>query len=173
MSTKSPSYHNYIYTTIVIFGFVVCFSSVYIASTKVDHYAHNTNRIHRLITSSEMELDTLDKEANEIESTITEFKSQISNEPEKHKKLTKEYLRLNQNIQNLRTDIAEKQKLLITLNLLRTSTLSEIKTLFWINSSILVLGSLMVILGVSALVFKLEVFEERRNKRRQENTTSD
>lgn len=166
MTDSSPNYHNYIYSAIVFFGIVICMTAITISISKINYFEHNTNRIHRLITSSEIELDTLEKEASIIDSTIIEINKKINNKPAENKKLTKEFLNLKLDITKLRTDIAEKQKLLITLNLLKTSTLSQIKTLFWVNSILLVIGTLMVLIGAAALGFRLEIFKERRSKQR-------
>lgn len=134
--------------------------------SKIEFFEHNTNRIHRLITASEIELDTLDREAVIIEKTLSDMKNKLSNNKKVDKSMTKSFLLLKQDINYLNADIAEKQKLLISLNLLKTNTLSQIKTLFWVNSALLVTGSLMIILGVAALGFRLEIFEERRKKKR-------
>ncbi|MDH5392256.1 MAG: hypothetical protein OEY11_03615 [Gammaproteobacteria bacterium] len=168
MSTYSRNYHSYIYSTIVFFGIIICFSSVYFSISKINYFEHNTNRIHRLITSSEIELGTLEKEIKVIESTVNDIKTELDASPKNKKKknLTKDFVSLRENIFNLRSDIAEKQKLLISLNLLKSSTLSQIKTLFWINSGLLIIGSLMVLLGALALILKLEIFEDRRKKQR-------
>ncbi|MCK5336474.1 MAG: hypothetical protein KAQ67_09930 [Gammaproteobacteria bacterium] len=166
MSNTSPNYHNYIYSTVVILGIIICSAAIYISTSNINEFEHNTNRIHRLITASAIELDTLESEALVIESTLKDIKDKVSKKKNKGKKYTKEFFSLKQNIADLRTDIAEKQKLLISLNLLKTSTLSQIKILFWINSFLLVFGSLMVLIGISALIFKLEVFQDRRIKKR-------
>ncbi|MDH5517713.1 MAG: hypothetical protein OEY36_07825 [Gammaproteobacteria bacterium] len=171
MSSYSRNYHNYIYSTIVFFGVIICFSSIYFSISKINYYEHNTNRIHRLITASEIELGTLEKEIKVIESTVHDIKNRLDSKPEKNKKkLTKEFVSLRENIFNLRSDIAEKQKLLISLNLLKSGTLSQIKTLFWVNSGLLIIGSLMTLLGSLALILKLEIFEDRRKKQRAEET---
>ena len=166
MSDGRPNYHNHIYSAVVLFGIVICITAVYMSESKIEFFEHNTNRIHRLITASEIELDTLDREANSIETTLSDIKTKIKQQKKIDKPLTKTFLSLKENIEYLNADIAEKQKLLISLNLLKTSTLSQIKTLFWINSALLVIGSLMIIFGVAALGFRLEIFEERRNKKR-------
>jgi len=166
MSDVRPNYHNHIYASILILGIVICLTAVYMTESKIEFFEHNTNRIHRLITASEIELDTLDREAVIIEKTLSDMKNKLSNNKKVDKSMTKSFLLLKQDINYLNADIAEKQKLLISLNLLKTNTLSQIKTLFWVNSALLVTGSLMIILGVAALGFRLEIFEERRKKKR-------
>jgi len=167
ISNKKPTYHNHLYVSFVIFGLFIISAAVYTSNSKIDFFEHNTNRIHRLITASELELDTLEREATTIEKTLNELSQRIDKKPERNKKLTREFLTLKDDIQDLRIDIAEKQKLLISLNLLKTGTLSQIKTLFWVNSGLLVLGTLMVILGTAALWFHLEIFQDRRQKKRE------
>ena len=172
MTPNSPNYHNYIYSGIVLFGIFICAISVYMSISKIDSYEHNTNRVHRLITASEIELATLENEILVIEKTIIDIKSKIDEKSKNNKSLPTQFLTLNLNLNDLSSDIAEKQKLLISLNLLKTHTLSQIKTLFWINSSLLVIGSLMIVFGSAALGFKLEIFEERRKKKRKETEPS-
>lgn len=172
MTPNNPNYHNYTYIAIVTLGFLICATSIYISMSKIDAYEHNTNRVHRLITASEIELATLESEISDIEKTVLEIKESINNKQKKNKnkKISNEFHSFKLNINNLQSDIAEKQKLLISLNLLKTHTLSQIKTLFWINSALLVIGSLMVILGTAALGFRLEIFQERRNKNRADES---
>jgi len=172
MTNNSPNYHNYIYSAIVVFGILICITAIYISTSKTSYFEHNTNRVHRLITASEIELATLEREITDIESTINSLKSELDGKPDKNKKLAQQFFTLKRNIVDLRNDIAEKQKLLITLNLLKTSTLSQIKTLFWINSALLVIGSLLFIIGTAALAFKLEVFQDRRQKNRPDQEDS-
>lgn len=167
MTENSPKYHNHIYAAIVLFGIIIVAAAIYMSDSKIDFFEHNSNRIHRLITSSEIELDTLEKEAINIETALTELSEKITKNPDRNMALTQQFLGLKQSIIQLRNDIADKQKHLISLNLLKTGTLTQIKTLFWINSGLIVIGSLMIILGSAALGFKLEIFEERRKKSRQ------
>jgi len=170
MSDNSPNYHNFIYSAVVILGLVIASAAIYISSSNIEDFERNTSRIHRLISASETELDTLESEARVIEATIKKLSTEVNQNKKLNTKTQQHFYTLKQNISDLRIDIAEKQKLLITLNLLKTDTLSQIKTLFWINSFLLVFGSLMIIIGVSALVFKLEIFKDRRqNKRSEEN----
>lgn len=164
-----PNYHNHLYASLVIFGIIIIVASIYMSNSKIDFFESNTNRIHRLITASELELDTLEREAKTIESTLSDLSAKIGNKPNNNSKITSQFLLLKNNIRSLRSDIAEKQKLLISLNLLKTGTLSQIKTLFWVNSGLFVIGSLMALLGAAALGFKLEIFQDRRRKKRQQN----
>ncbi|MDH5423946.1 MAG: hypothetical protein OEY29_02995 [Gammaproteobacteria bacterium] len=166
MPKTSPNYHYYIYGSIVTIGIITCLATIYTSAEKIQHFEHNTSRIHRLISLSEVELDTLDNEANIIENTLKSIQEQIESNQEVDKNVKLEFFTLKKNIDDLRTDIAEKQKLLISLNLLKTDTLSQVKTLFWINSFLLVFGTLMVLGGLSALIFKLEIFQDRRTKKR-------
>ena len=168
MTPENPNYHNYIYSSIVLIGIIVCAASVYMSISKIDSYEHNTNRIHRLITASEIELATLENEIQVIEKTIADIQSTLNGKPENNKELAKQFMSFKDNISDLGSDIAEKQKHLIALTLLKTHTLSQIKTLFWINSALLVIGSLMIVFGSAALGFKLEIFQERRKKRRKD-----
>lgn len=171
MSNRSPNYHNIIYTIVVTIGIVSCIAAIYISTSNINEFEHNTNRIHRIITTSSIELDTLASEAKVIESTLKDLSDKINLNNRHHEKYNKEFYILKQDMRDLREDIAEKEKLLISLNLLKTSTLSQIKTLFWINSFLLVFGALMIILGVSALIFKLEIFQDRRTKKRLDQQT--
>lgn len=168
MSNSRPNYHNYIYASIVIIGIISCTAAIYISTSNIEEFERNTNRIHRLITTSAIELDTLENEASLIDSTLKDFSDKINREGYKKKKHKQEFFILKQDILDLRYDIAEKEKFLISLNLLKISTMSQIKSLFWINSFLLVFGSLMILIGVSALIFKLEIFQDRRTKKRQE-----
>lgn len=166
MSNTSPNYHNYIYACIVVIGIVSCSAAIYISTSNIDEFERNTNRIHRLITASAIELDTLESEALVIESTLKDMSEKIATKSGQQKKYKQEFFILKQDIFDLRSDIAEKEKLLISLNLLKTSTMSQIKSLFWINSFLLVFGTLMILIGVSSLIFKLEIFQDRRTKKR-------
>ena len=168
MSQKAPNYHNFIYSFVFILGAVICVAAIYMSTSNIDDFEHNTNRIHRLITASQGELDTLERELSSIEETIESIKIKLKTKNKNQIKLKQEFFILKQNLNDLRTDIAEKQKLLISLNLLKTSTLTQIKSLFWINSFLLVIGALLILIGLSALVFKLEIFKDRRNKKRKE-----
>jgi len=170
MSENHPNYHNHLYASFVIFGIIIIVASVVMSNSKIEFFEHNTNRIHRLITAAELELETLEREASTIEKTLTDMSERIGDKPENNKKLTRDFLNLKNDIQDLHVDIAEKQKLVISLNLLKTGTLSQIKILFWVNSGLLVIGMLMVILGSAALAFKLEIFEERRKRKREQSS---
>lgn len=173
MSHKAPNYHNIIYSIVFIIGITTSVGAIYISSSSIDDFEHNTNRIHRLITASQVELDTLESELSSIEESIADINHKIKSKTKNQTKLKQEFFNLKQNISDLRTDIAEKQKLLISLNLLKTSTLSQIKSLFWINSFLLVIGTLLILIGLSALVFKLEIFQDRRNKKRSDPQKTD
>lgn len=166
MSNSSPNYHNFIYSSLLIIGIVSCSAAIYLSTSNINEFEHNTNRIHRLITASSIELDTLESEMSVIESTLNDMGKNVPKKARDKKKYHQELFILKQDILDLRSDIAEKEKLLISLNLLKTSTLSQIKTLFWINSFLLVFGSLMILIGLSALIFKLEILQDRRTKKR-------
>lgn len=170
MTDTRPNYHNHVYASFVVLGIIIVAAAIYMSSTKIDFFEHNTNRIHRLITASELELDTLEREAATIEKTLQELSDKIGDKPEANVKLTRQFLELKESINRLRSDIAEKQKLLISLNLLKTSTLTQIKTLFWVNSGLIVIGALMILLGGAAIGFRLEIFQDRRKRKRSAET---
>ena len=103
MSNTSPNYHNYIYSTVVILGIIVCSAAIYISTSNINEFEHNTNRIHRLITASSIELDTLESEALVIESTLKEIKDKVSKKNNKGKKYTKEFFTLKRDIADFGT----------------------------------------------------------------------
>lgn len=167
MSDNKPNYHNHFYSAMLLIGIAICVINIVMANTKIDYFESNTNRVHRLITNVEIDLDTLEKEAVSLGKTISELQTVLESQDDKDQRTTNDLMQMNQNIQQLRSDIAEKQKQTITLNLIKAENMTQIKTSFWLTTTIMVLGLLMSISGGLALAVKLEIFQDRRNKARK------
>jgi septal ring factor EnvC (AmiA/AmiB activator) len=171
MSDAKPNYHNHFYTALLLLGLIICFVDVNVANSRIDYFESNSNRIHRLITNVEIDLDTLEKEAVSIERTMQDLHDSIKPESKKNTHSENELKLLQQNILKLRGDIAEKQKLTITLNLIKSDNITQMKTYFWIITIAMVIGLLMVISGAVSLAVKLEILQDRRRKSRKEEST--
>ena len=167
MSADRPNYHNHLYLGLLLAGILLSVICVWSANTKISNFESNTNRIHRMITTVEIDLRTLEREIDSITQTLKELQAELDANPSEQTRA--EITRLNDSILKLRSDIAEKQKLIISLDLLRAGNMTQVKTLFWITSLLQTVGLLMIISGAVALGVKLEYFADRRKKQREES----